>query len=180
VRVLTVLTVGFVATAVLVGCSGRSNDVVTATTTAPTADASTPTPQVKGRWVLTDLGTFGGKGSVAADINDRGQIVGFADTTRRNEAGVISHGFLWQDGRLRDLGTLHGNDSSYAEAINERGQIVGYSSSTEDDYGVLWQNEAVINLGSLGWCCTQAHDITERGQIVGSSTLSRTGFRGDL
>jgi probable HAF family extracellular repeat protein len=83
---------------------------------------------IVGRWVLIDLGTFGGKESEASDINDSGQIVGSADTKEKNEDGAISHGFLWHDGKLRDLGTLHSNESSYAEAINERGQVVGYSS----------------------------------------------------
>ncbi len=176
-----IVTLGVLVSAlVLVGCSGGADEIGTATTstsgeatTTPITNGPTPVRHVNGRWVLTDLGTLGGESSIAVDINDRGQIAGTADTTRRNEDGPIEHGFRWQEGRMRDLGPLHGNESSNAEGINERGQVVGYSISPEDDYGVLWQNGAVIDLGSLGWCCTHARDINEHGQVVGDSQPGR-------
>lgn len=67
-----------------------------------------------------DLGTLSGGDSVeAAAINNKGQIVGSA-TTAEGE----THAFLYDGGKMIDLGTLDGTDS-YATAINDKGQIVG-------------------------------------------------------
>jgi len=71
--------------------------------------------------VLWDVGTFGGNSSAAMDINDKGQVVGYA--TLPGDAN--NHAFLWQDGVMRDLGTLAGGFESRAAAINNNGVVVG-------------------------------------------------------
>jgi uncharacterized membrane protein len=87
---------------------------------------------------IKNLGTFGGNHSAAFDINNHGQIVGFALNKSPDDfslyavffggpsSGTQTRAFLWQDGRTRDLGTLGGPDA-WAAFINERGQIAGYS-----------------------------------------------------
>ncbi len=75
---------------------------------------------------LEDLGTLGGQRSVALDINNKGQIVGDAETS-----GGISHAFLCSEGVLVDLNNLlqepddRGWELLTAKAINDRGEIVG-------------------------------------------------------
>jgi probable HAF family extracellular repeat protein len=83
---------------------------------------------------MHDLGTLGGPESRAVAINERGQVVGRAETKAKDEAGhPISHAFLWEDGKMRDLGTLPGGLESFAYGINERGQIVGTSETGAKD-----------------------------------------------
>jgi probable HAF family extracellular repeat protein len=56
---------------------------------------------------LTDLGTLGGKDSLANEINDAGQIVGWSNTTP--DENSASHAVLWENGESdpKDLGTLN-------------------------------------------------------------------------
>jgi probable HAF family extracellular repeat protein len=139
----------------------------------------------KGR--MTDLGTLpGGKFSSAADINEQGQVVGSSDSRIKQDysavfAGSPGHGFLWQKGRMTDLGTVSTKDrNSAAVAINERGQIAAYSWHTvksgdpdTDKYdatysqGFLWQNGKVTAL--TGQPFSDVAAINEHGQIVGTS-----------
>ena len=110
------------------------------------------------------LGGLGGSESEAYAINERAQVVGWADTNLNT-----MHAFLWQNGKMRDLGTLGGHDSR-AVAINERGQVVGSSFVKYSDYPFLWQKGKMINLGSLRkGIGGDAYDINNRGQIVGES-----------
>jgi probable HAF family extracellular repeat protein len=82
--------------------------------------------------VLTDLGNLGqgGNWSFAHDINDKGQIVGSANTTFGNSP---FHAFVWQNGTMTDLNHRLPANSGWtltaAYAINNRGYIVGYGTN---------------------------------------------------
>ena len=103
-------------------------------------DALTGLPEIRAdlryKGQIINLGTFGGTNSLANDVNSSGQIVGGAENTDPDPwnfggiAGLPSptawHGFVWQDGLLRDLGTLGGPDSA-GVIINENEQIAGFS-----------------------------------------------------
>ena len=74
-------------------------------------------------YATLDLGTLGGTGAQASDINNQGQVVGFANISP--DSSTV-HAFVWQDSVMFDLGTLGGNNS-VATSINDDGIIVGRS-----------------------------------------------------
>ncbi|MGE5274344.1 MAG: HAF repeat-containing protein [Verrucomicrobiota bacterium] len=130
----------------------------------------------KGR--MRDLGAaFGGPGSWAAAITDRGQVAGQADLKPIAKTGHhVTHAFLWQEGKTIDLGTLgyvekSGTESSYAVDVNEHGQIVGESCREVGTacHAFLWENGKLTDLGTLGGVHTNAVDINNRGLAVGTS-----------
>jgi probable HAF family extracellular repeat protein len=133
---------------------------------------------------MTDLGTLGGDDSWVpwpvvgrsnpAAINDRGEIIGVSETKATDKSGnPIRHAFLWQNGRMRDLGP-----SFAPTTINNRGQIIGVSETKgARTSAVIWQNGKLTDLGTLGgkqrsW----PEAINERGQVVGVET-SAHGIR---
>lgn len=124
--------------------------------------------------VWTYLGTLPGPGldySVASDINDYSQIVGYSFTLG---PGSSMRAWIWENNVMTDLGDL-GGEKSYAGTINEQGQIVGYSQIyDQEDYithAFQWENGNMTDLGVLpGEVKSAAGDINENGQIVGSSS----------
>jgi probable HAF family extracellular repeat protein len=129
---------------------------------------------------------FTGNFSRALGINASEQVVGYFG----------HNGFLWQNGRITDLGlgTAFGiNDSGQivggnssgayvwqngtftqlggngASAINASGQIVGSGSNL---HAVLWQNGTMTDLGTLGGNFSDAYGINASGAVVGVSRLA--------
>lgn len=118
---------------------------------------------------ITPLGSLGGIGTVASDINDLGQVVG----SSRNAAGVLRP-FLWTAKKgMVDLGTI-GGDRGTASAINNSGQIVGSSDlpGTTLAHATYWYKGKIYDLGVLsGYESSSATDINASGQIVGGSGI---------
>lgn len=144
---------------------------------------------------IHDLGTLGGNEGYANAINNRGQVVGYTlNTTSDSDANALTFDFpplffpvatqlravLWQDGVIRDLGTLgRGNDSA-AFLVNERGQVAGISftdtvlnatgSPTQDPF--FWENGNMVDIGTLGGTIGYPLWMNNRGQVVGTATLA--------
>jgi probable HAF family extracellular repeat protein len=142
---------------------------------------------------IVDLGTLGGSFSYPNFMNNRGEVVGIAQNTVPDPysflgVGTETHGFIWRNGYMEDLGTLGGPDS-WAAAVNESGQVAGWAFTnstpnlvtnipTQDPF--LWQDGRMIDLGTLGgtegvtgsFGGVGGGAINRRGQVVGTSNLA--------
>ena len=131
-----------------------------------------PAPPATHAYEPLDLGTLGGNSTVATAINDRGQIVGWSFT-----AAGARHAFLWEDGAMRDLGTLVAQEpnpayhtSSVASAINNAGLIAGIAEDESFMWKlVVWENGVIRALGpDASDREIRVDGINARGDIVAS------------
>lgn len=144
-----------------------------------------------GGWTATDLGNLGASAlTLAFGINNRGQVVGQAGTPCLNAGGcglpppfqdATFHAFLWQNGKMTDLGTLPGDVQSWAETINAKNQAVGTSFDVAGDmHPFIWEDGVMTNLNALipadsPWFLLEALGGNDRGQIVGFAFNTLTG-----
>lgn len=119
--------------------------------------------------IMTDLGTLGGRTSVATGINNMGLVVGGSEYLVPDSP---NHAFQYDGTTMIDLGTL-GGASSDAHAVNDAGQIVGRAYNSNSEFRAFLYDSGVMNdLGTLGGAFSSAVDINSTGQIVGSSALA--------
>jgi probable HAF family extracellular repeat protein len=130
---------------------------------------------------MQDLGTLpGGTDAVALFVNERGQIVGQSYTGDSVPAPVSGtcgdfpltpHGFLWNNGKMVDLGTLGGRCTS-TYALNNRGQVVGQSTLPGDQtsHPYIWDRNGMRDLGALGGTYGYASWLNDAGAVVGLAT----------
>lgn len=149
---------------------------------------------------MLDLGALartsdGSDFSEGNGINNLDAVVGDSDTAipATNSqgrpcdlCGVANHAFLWQAGKIQDLGTLGGTAGldSRANAINDSGEIVGWSDrlvkGTSTQLAFLYTGGQMLNLKSLvtgldpNVQLTEAVGINCQGWIVANGFNTRT------
>jgi len=104
--------------------------------------------------------------------------VGFSYTsfTPNETTGIPTQDpFLWDNGKMRDLGNL-GGTVSFGQCANNRGDIIGRSNLLGDTsfHAFLWRNGRMRDLGTLGGDNSEAIWINDAGEIAGSADLPGT------
>jgi probable HAF family extracellular repeat protein len=128
--------------------------------------------------IIKDInpGNFGGAEGGTNFLSNGGDAVGFG--TQAGE--IVSHPFLWKNGKTTDLntvGTLGGNTNSAFNA-NDLGHVVGVDSTADNAFviAVLWRNGQFTDLSTLsGDDCSEPFRINNADQIVGVSFSCETG-----
>jgi probable HAF family extracellular repeat protein len=125
--------------------------------------------------VMHDLGTLplpGGDtpaSAVALDVNDSGEVVGYASY---GFPITCCHAFLYSNGTMQDLVTLRSDGASQALGINKSGVVVGESDGPGDYYRDYYSHPilydgAMHDLGvPPGFSSATAFAINASGQIV--------------
>ncbi len=128
---------------------------------------------------VTEIGNFSNYDftNVKA-INNKGEIVIDAGVASGN--GGFSQAFLYNNGKLQDLGSLSGS-FNVPNGINDKSQVVGSSSdynyidNSFSGRAFLYSNGKLQDLGSLGGRYNEATAINNNGQIVGYSGTGPAG-----
>ena len=123
-------------------------------------------------YAITDLGTLGGKRSVARDINASAQVVGSSETSDGS-----THAFLYMQGSMLDLGTF-GGPTSIAHRITDSGLIAGRAQTSTGRYHPFL-SESGGRLFDPAWfddrlngTFSEALGVNAAGQAVGYYTTS--------
>jgi probable HAF family extracellular repeat protein len=140
---------------------------------------------------MTVLPTLGGPNGAVNQINNLGQVAGFAENTKPDPNCPAPQVLqfkpvVWKNGKPRVLPTYPGDRDGAALAINDNGQVAGASGDCaafnfqlllplQPLHALLWQKGKMTDLGNLGGTGHGfgiiALNMNGKGQVVGNSDL---------
>jgi probable HAF family extracellular repeat protein len=137
---------------------------------------------------IVDLGNLGAQlWNTPTNINQRGDVVGFAATSNSDVDGDFLEAFIWTpESGMQPLGFLPGDVHSEAYGINEKRQVVGLSCDANGNCrAFFWQDGVMTDLNTLKPTSytarlEQARDINEASEIAGRSIDPVTGRKAFL
>jgi probable HAF family extracellular repeat protein len=136
---------------------------------------------------IIDLGTLGGHQSLGIYVNDSDQVIGFSSVIGGFDPfgffGEPTHTFIWENGAMRDIGTLGGFDALPATSCSGQPHdvVVGMSSlsgAINPSTGLptvhyfIWIGGKMTDLGSLGGTLTGFTGCANhRNEVIGEANL---------
>jgi probable HAF family extracellular repeat protein len=131
--------------------------------------------------LITALPTLGGTDGQASAINNRGQVVGIAQSDKIDpmcQTPVLKP-TAWERGQARALPTAPLRDGIVGGAPgpagnNNRGQVVGISTTCDfsSTRTLLWEKNKVIDMGTIGGLVLVPVALNDKGQAVGTYTTT--------
>ena len=131
--------------------------------------------------VITALPTLGGINGQASAINNRGQVVGIAETDQTDPKckTPVLKPTVWEGGQARALSTAPFRDGIVGGAAgpagnNNRGQVVGIITTCDfsSSRTVLWEKHKVIDMGTIGGLVFAPIAINSKDQATGTYTTT--------
>lgn len=128
---------------------------------------------------MQDIGTLGGRNSVASAINDSGTVVGWSETSQvvppgqATSGSPIVHAFIYKDGVMTDLGSSFGSYESHATAINASGWVTGSISTNYSRTAFIYDGKD-LTLIPTGALHSTGNSINAQGWVAG--TANNYGF----
>lgn len=137
-----------------------------------------------------DIGTLGGSDALpgaSCSHPPEGMVWGQSTTNTTPDTGLPTvDPFLWDHGKMTDLGTL-GGTYGFAQCANHRGQVIGDSSvgaipvactaiGSPGCHAFFWENGTMTDLGTLGGDSSQVWWLNDAGVSAGSADLSTPGI----
>jgi probable HAF family extracellular repeat protein len=131
---------------------------------------------------MHDLRTLGGPDAFPQYINNARQIAGVSytsDTPDPNTGLPPLDPFIWQKGKMKDLGNFGGTNDflgPFLYGLNDSGEIVGAMALAGDQifHAFLWNGQELQDLnawgGGLGGNYSQASGLNDQGQVIGWAT----------
>jgi len=130
---------------------------------------------------ITALPTLGGLDGQASAINNRGQVVGIAQTDEIDPMcnNPVLKPTVWEGGQARALPTAPFLDGIVGGAPgpagnNNKGQVVGIITTCDGSASqtVLWEKHKVIDMGTIGGLALVPVAINDKGQVTGTYTTT--------
>jgi probable HAF family extracellular repeat protein len=125
-----------------------------------------------------DLDTLGGPDAAAWFVNNRGQVAGYSytsDTPDSNTGIPPVHLILWEQGAMRDLGSLGGVGLPSINGFNNRGEVIGASPLPGDQSTdpFLWDGTHLIDMAieGKGGQFFDANVINNAGEVAGGAAF---------
>ena len=133
---------------------------------------------------MKDIGHLGDAFGTAELINEAGDVVGFSVAD-----GVNLHAFFWNNGHLRHMGFIEGDNNSRAFGMNNKGHAVGQSwgwdgQEVTSSHAFVWRKGGqMMDLNTLVtnpsvFYLFEADYITDSGWIAAYGVLPNGDVRG--
>lgn len=130
-----------------------------------------------------DIGTLGGDDTfpgLSCSRPPEGMAWGGSatNTTPNPGTGIPTFDpFLWDHGKMVDLGTL-GGTNGFAQCVNSQHELIGMSNLAGDSatHAFFWRDGEMTDLGTLGGPDSEAIWLNDQGVIAGSADLPMPGI----
>jgi len=123
---------------------------------------------------VTDVGTLGGRGTVANAINASGALAGGIQ-----EASGETFAFQYLHAATR-IGMLPGYSGSVAQGVNASGQVTGGTWTEPGIYSgyhaFVYSRGVVTDLGTFGGPYSYGRAINDRGDVAGESNFTNSTY----